>query len=276
MTALRQVDDLIEDLDDIGKVALLTHDEEIALAVRIERGDQEARRKLIAANLRLVVANAKKYVDCGLPFADLVQEGNVGLILAVGKYDHRRGTRFSTYATWWIRRGMMRAISRQTRLIRIPDDVLLEMSSLDNVRSSLHTRLCREPTAEEIARGIGCSTQQARRFLAVFQRPVSLDAGTRDRSNENYAKDGAADAHDAVINGIVVKVSLRSMLRALSERERDLIERRFGFTDSRPHSQLEVRREMRLSYRTVRTTESAALARLRADGRWEQWQDAFN
>ena len=251
-------------LRDISQRPLLTAAEEVQLARRIEKGDTEAKNRMIESNLRLVVANAKRYRGLGLPFLDLIQEGIIGLIRAVEKFDHRRGFKFSTYATWWIRQAMQRALQQQSRTIRIPVHVGQELSRVRAAERRLSTELGREPTAEEVASSVGISIDQLEELRAAERIPVSLEArvGT-DGETELGAllpQDGPSPFDEVQVE--LAETSIRKALERLDARGRQVIELRFGLDGSEPLALREVARRMGLSAEGVRKLERRALRTL--------------
>jgi RNA polymerase primary sigma factor len=251
-------------LRDIAQRTLLTAAEEVELAKRIEKGDTGAKNRMIESNLRLVVSNAKRYRGLGLPFLDLIQEGIIGLIRAVEKFDHRRGFKFSTYATWWIRQAMQRALQQQSRTIRIPVHVGQELSRVRATERRLATELGRDPTAEEVAQAVGLSMEQLEELRAAERIPVSLEArvGT-DGDTELGAllpQDGPTPFDEVQVE--LAENSIRRALDRLDARGRQVIELRFGLDGSEPLALREVARRMGLSAEGVRKLERRALRTL--------------
>src|SRR5947209_467276 len=224
-------------LRSIGRVPLLSASEEVALAKRIERGDVAAKQHMVEANLRLVVSIAKGYVGRGLTFLDLIQEGSLGLIRAVEKFDHRRGYKFSTYATWWIRQAVTRSIADKGRTIRIPVHMVERLNRLINVERQLIQRLGREPSAAEIAGELECSPREVRDVLRVAQQPVSLEkpiGEQEDSALADFIEDASAQSPLELASEAVRRENVTRVLAALSRREREVVEIRYGTAGGRP------------------------------------------
>ena len=251
-------------LRDISQRPLLTATEEVELAKRIEKGDTAAKNRMIESNLRLVVANAKRYRGLGLPFLDLIQEGIIGLIRAVEKFDHRRGFKFSTYATWWIRQAMQRALQQQSRTIRIPVHVGQELSRVRAAERRLATQLGRDPSAEEVARAVGMDTEQLAELRAVERVPVSLEAPVGSEGESELGallpQQGPSPFDELEVE--LAETSIRRALERLDERGRTVIELRFGLGGSEPLPLREVARRLGLSAEGVRKLERRALRML--------------
>src|SRR6058998_65100 len=263
-------------LKEIGKVALLTPEQEVDLAQRMEKGDEEAKRRLIEANLRLVVSIAKKYVGRGMLFLDLIQEGNLGLIRAVEKFDWRKGYKFSTYATWWIRQAITRALADQARTIRIPVHMVETINKLVRVQRQLLQDLGREPTPEEIGRQMGIPAEKVREILKVSQEPVSLETPIGEEE-DSHLGDFIEDA-DAVVpldaaSFILLQEQLEAVLHTLSEREKKVIQLRFGLHDGMPRTLEEVGREFGVTRERIRQIESKTLSKLRHPSRSQKLRD---
>jgi RNA polymerase primary sigma factor len=254
-------------LREIGKVPLLTAEEEVALAKRIERRDMAAKRRLIEANLRLVVSTAKRHVGRGLPLLDLIQEGNLGLMRAVEKFDYRRGFKFSTYATWWIRQAVSRAIADQARTIRIPVHMVDKISGVSRVRRHLTLELGREPTPEEIAAEMESTPQQIREILKISQEPVSLETPVgedQDVQLGDFIEDrDAVEPHQAV-SEIMRSEELSQALSTLTQRERKVIELRFGLKGEHPCTLEQVGQIFGVTRERIRQIEAKTLAKLKA------------
>jgi len=254
-------------LKEIGKVLLLTAEEEVSLARRIERGDMDAKRKLIEANLRLVVSIAKKYVGRGMLFLDLIQEGNLGLIRAVEKFDYRKGFKFSTYATWWIRQAITRAIADQARTIRIPVHMVETINKLIRVQRALLQDMGREPTPEEIATEMGTTPLKVREILKISQEPVSLETpiGEEDDSQlGDFIEDEDSVMPVEAVSEIMQKEELGMVLGTLTHRERKVIELRFGLRGEHPRTLEEVGQKFGVTRERIRQIEAKTLAKLKS------------
>jgi RNA polymerase primary sigma factor len=254
-------------LGKIGKVPLLTAAQEVSLAKRIERDDPAAKRAMIEANLRLVVSIAKRYSRSSMPILDLIQEGNLGLMRAVEKFDYRRGYKFSTYATWWIRQAITRGMANQARTIRIPAHMVERMNKLVRVQRDLQRRLGREPTPEEIATEMGTTPQKVREILKISQEPVSLERPVGDTNDTNLA-DFIAD-EEAVkpieaVSEILQKEEVTKVLSTLPRRERKVIELRFGLNGEDPRTLDEVGQKFSLTRERIRQIEAKTLATLKS------------
>jgi len=254
-------------LKEIGKVALLTAEEEVSLAKRIERRDMDAKRKLIEANLRLVVSIAKRYVGRGMLFLDLIQEGNLGLIRAVEKFDYRKGYKFSTYATWWIRQAITRAIADQARTIRIPVHMVETINKLIRVQRQLLQDIGREPTPEEIAQEMGTTPQKVREILKISQEPVSLETPIGEEEDSqlgDFIEDEDATMPVEAVSEIMQKEELNSVLGTLTHRERKVIELRFGLKGEHPRTLEEVGQKFGVTRERIRQIEAKTLAKLKS------------
>ncbi|MFA6520943.1 MAG: RNA polymerase sigma factor RpoD [Candidatus Gracilibacteria bacterium] len=253
-------------LCEIGKVKLLTGKEEIDLAKRIRRGDQTAKQKLAEANLRLVVSIAKKYIGRGLSFLDLIQEGNIGLFRAVEKFDPDRGFKFSTYATWWIRQAITRAIADQARTIRIPVHMVETINKLTHAQRRLVQELGREPLVEELAAEMDMDIKKVRHILKISQDIVSLEApvGTEEDSKlGDFIEDDDALSPSEATNRQLIKENIHEMLHYLSPREKKIIEMRFGLRDGVGHTLEEVGQEFRVTRERIRQIEAKVLQKLK-------------
>ena len=254
-------------LKEIGKVPLLTAEEEVSLARRIERRDMRAKSKLIEANLRLVVSIAKRYVGRGMLFLDLIQEGNLGLIRAVEKFDYRKGYKFSTYATWWIRQAITRAIADQARTIRIPVHMVETINKLIRVQRQLLQDIGREPTAEEIAAEMGTTPLKVREILKISQEPVSLETPIGEEEDSqlgDFIEDEEAAIPVDAVSEIMRREELNRVLSTLTHRERKVIELRFGLKGEHPRTLEEVGQKFGVTRERIRQIEAKTLAKLKA------------
>jgi RNA polymerase primary sigma factor len=273
------VDAVREYLRAIGKVPLLTADEEVCLAKRIERRDTEARRKLTEANLRLVVSIAKRYVGRGIPLLDLIQEGNLGLVRAVEKFDYRRGNKFSTYATWWIRQAITRGIAAQSRTIRIPVHMTEKMSGLLRIQRQLTLELGREPTPNEMAAEMGVESDRVYEMLKISQQPLSLEtpAGPQgDSEIGELIEDATAVAPPEAVGEVMRREQLKEILASLTHRERSVIELRYGLRDDRPRTLDEVGQRFGLTRERIRQIEAKTLAKLRSRGESQRLRECLD
>lgn len=263
-------------LKEIGRVSLLTADEEVALALKIEQGDQEAKQRLAEANLRLVVSIAKRYVGRGMQFLDLIQEGNMGLMKAVEKFDYRKGFKFSTYATWWIRQAITRAIADQARTIRIPVHMVETINKLIRIQRQLLQDLGREPTPEEIGAEMDMPTEKVREILKIAQEPVSLETpiGEEDDSHlGDFIEDQDATSPEDHASYELLKEQLESVLDTLTDREENVLRLRFGLDDGRIRTLEEVGKVFGVTRERIRQIEAKALRKLRHPSRSKQLKD---
>ena len=263
-------------LKEIGKVPLLLGDEEIELAIKITEGDVNAKKRLTEANLRLVVSIAKKYVGRGMHFLDLIQEGNVGLIKAVEKFDHTKGFKFSTYATWWIRQAITRAIADQARTIRIPVHMVETINRLKKVQSQLLHENGNEPTEEMIAERMELSVDRVREIMRVAQEPVSMETpiGPEEDSRlMDFIRDEDALAPDEAAFKTITNEDIDSVLKTLTHREEQVIRLRFGLKDGRCHTLEEVGSEFNVTRERIRQIEAKALRKLRHPVRSNKFKD---
>ena len=254
-------------LRQIGKVKLLTAEQEVSLAKRIERKDMEAKRKLTEANLRLVVSIARRYPGRGLSLLDLIQEGNLGLIRAVEKFDYRRGYKFSTYATWWIRQAITRAIADQARTIRIPVHMVETINKLIRVQRQLLQDLGRDATPEEVATEMGITPDRVREILKISQDPVSLERPVGEEGDSQLAdfiEDEGAVAPLEAVDGIMQNEELDRVLTLLTQRERRVLEYRYGLKGEHPRTLEEVGQKFDVTRERIRQIEAKTLAKLRA------------
>jgi RNA polymerase primary sigma factor len=254
-------------LKDIGKVPLLTAAQEVELAKRIERGDHRAKQSMIAANLRLVVSIAKNYRNQGLPFLDLIQEGTIGLVRAAEKFDHRRGFKFSTYATWWIRQAVARALADKSRTIRMPVHVVEKLNKIGRVERKLVGELGREPTSLEIALELDLDVAEVDQIRRSAQAPVSLEKPVGDDEESEFGHflaDESEAAPDEAADTTIRKETLRRILGALSARERRVLELRYGLDGNHPRTLDEVGRTFNVTRERVRQIENQSLKKLQA------------
>ena len=263
-------------LKEIGKVPLLSAEEEIELAQRMEEGDEEAKKKLAEANLRLVVSIAKRYVGRGMLFLDLIQEGNLGLIKAVEKFDYRKGYKFSTYATWWIRQAITRAIADQARTIRIPVHMVETINKLIRVSRQLLQELGREPSPEEIAAEMNMPVERVREILKISQEPVSLETPIGEEE-DSHLGDFIQDDHVPVpadaATFTLLNEQLSEVLSTLTEREQKVLRLRFGLDDGRARTLEEVGKEFNVTRERIRQIEAKALRKLRHPSRSRKLKD---
>lgn len=263
-------------LKEIGKVPLLTADEEIELAKRMEKGDEEAKKRLCEANLRLVVSIAKRYVGRGMLFLDLIQEGNLGLIKAVDKFDYTKGYKFSTYATWWIRQAITRSIADQARTIRIPVHMVETINKLIRVSRQLLQTYGREPSPEEIALEMGITVEKVREIQKIAQEPVSLETPIGEEEDSHLGdfipdEDVPAPAEAAAFS--MLKEQLVEVLDTLTEREQKVLKLRFGLEDGRARTLEEVGKEFDVTRERIRQIEAKSLRKLRHPSRSKKLKD---
>ncbi|MBO6112517.1 MAG: RNA polymerase sigma factor RpoD [Lachnospiraceae bacterium] len=263
-------------LKEIGKVPLLTAEEEIELAKRMELGDEDAKKKLAEANLRLVVSIAKRYVGRGMLFLDLIQEGNLGLIKAVEKFDYRKGYKFSTYATWWIRQAITRAIADQARTIRIPVHMVETINKLIRVSRQLLQELGREPTPEEIAEKMNMPVERVREILKISQEPVSLETPIGEEEDSHlgdFIQDDQVPVPADAAAFELLKEQLNEVLDTLTEREQKVLRLRFGLDDGRARTLEEVGKQFSVTRERIRQIEAKALRKLRHPSRSRKLKD---
>lgn len=263
-------------LKEIGKVPLLSAEEEIELAKKMEKGDAEAKRRLAEANLRLVVSIAKRYVGRGMLFLDLIQEGNLGLIKAVEKFDYKKGYKFSTYATWWIRQAITRAIADQARTIRIPVHMVETINKLIRVSRQLLQELGREPQPEEIAKEMNMSVDKVREIMKISQEPVSLETPIGEEEDSHlgdFIPDDDAPAPAETAAFTLLKEQLIDVLDTLTAREEKVLRLRFGLDDGRARTLEEVGKEFNVTRERIRQIEAKALRKLRHPSRSKKLKD---
>ena len=263
-------------LKEIGRVSLLSAEEEIQLAKRMEAGDEEAKRRLAEANLRLVVSIAKRYVGRGMLFLDLIQEGNLGLIKAVEKFDYEKGFKFSTYATWWIRQAITRAIADQARTIRIPVHMVETINKLIRVSRQLLQELGREPAPEEIAKVMDIPVERVREIMKIAQEPVSLETPIGEEEDSHlgdFIPDEDAPAPAEAASFILLKEQLEEVLETLTPREEKVLRLRFGLDDGRTRTLEEVGQEFGVTRERIRQIEAKALRKLRHPSRSKKLKD---
>ncbi len=264
-------------LRSIGRVPLLSAEEEVALAKRIERGDIAAKQHMVEANLRLVVSIAKGYVGRGLTFLDLIQEGSLGLIRAVEKFDHRRGYKFSTYATWWIRQAVSRALADKARTIRIPVHMVERLNKLISAERMLIQQLGREPTAEEIAKELECDVREVRDVLRLAQQPVSLEkpmGEEEDSALADFVEDVSAESPFEIASDALRRENINRVLASLPRREREVLELRYGIVGGRARTLEEVGRAFNITRERVRQIENRTLKKLQTLPEAQQLREA--
>jgi RNA polymerase primary sigma factor len=277
LTVEPSLDSLRLYLRSIGRVSLLTAEQEVQLARRIERGDMRAKQHMIEANLRLVVSIAKAYLGRGLTFLDLIQEGSMGLIRAVEKFDYRRGYKFSTYATWWIRQAVTRAIADKGRTIRIPVHMVEKLNRVIQVERQLVQQLGREPNPGEIADELEMSVREVRDVLRMAQQPISLERPIGEEEDSelgDFVEDQTAESPFELVCDHLRRENLRRALAALPEREREVIELRFGLTGQRPYTLEEVGRAFNVTRERIRQIENHTLKKLEALPEAQRLRDA--
>ena len=266
-------------LKEIGKVPLLTAEEEVELAIRMSEGDEEAKRRMTEANLRLVVSIAKRYVGRGMLFLDLIQEGNLGLIKAVEKFDYTKGYKFSTYATWWIRQAITRAIADQARTIRIPVHMVETINKVIRVSRQLLQELGHDPSAEEIAAEMGMPVDKVREILKIAQEPVSLETPIGEEEDSHlgdFIPDEDASEPSEAASFSLLKEQLMEVLDTLTPREKKVLELRFGIVDGRTRTLEEVGKEFNVTRERIRQIEAKALRKLRHPSRSKKLRDFLN
>ena len=266
-------------LREIGKVPLLTQEEELELAKRIAEGDEEAERKMTEANLRLVVSIAKRYVGRGMQLLDLIQEGNLGLLKAVKKYDHTKGFKFSTYATWWVRQAITRALADQARTIRIPVHMVETMNKLTQCSRKLQQELGREPTIDELSKAVKLSPERINEIRQMCMEPVSLESpvGEEDDSHlGDFIEDDSGAQPAEAVSRAMLRQQLMEILDTLSDREAKVLRLRYGLDDGRPRTLEEVGKEFNVTRERVRQIEAKALRKIRNPNRSNKLKDFLN
>jgi RNA polymerase primary sigma factor len=263
-------------LREIGKISLLTADEEVELAKGVEAGDADSKSHLVDANLRLVVSIAKKYIGRGMLFLDLIQEGNLGLIRAVEKFDYQKGFKFSTYATWWIRQAITRAIADQARTIRIPVHMVETINKLIRVSRQLVQRLGREPTSDEIASEMGIGAERVEEIQRIAQEPVSLETPIGEEEDNqlgDFLEDKEMPNPEEVAASLILREQLEELLADLGEREREVLRLRFGLEDGHAHTLEDVGKRFGVTRERIRQIEAKALRKLRHPSRSRRLKD---
>lgn len=266
-------------LQEIGRHDLLTAEEEVELAKRVAEGDSEAARRLVEANLRLVVSIAKRYANRGVPLLDLIQEGNLGLMRAVEKFDYRKGYRFSTYATWWIRQAITRSFADQGNLIRLPVHVMESVNKMSSAERRLVQELGREPSEAEIAEELGEDEAKVRRIMQAAREPISLQTlvGETDESPlQNFIEDDKGPSPESVVQRRSLQEELNTVLSTLTDRERRILELRFGLDNEKPRTLEQIGREFGVTRERIRQIEAKALRQLRNVERLAPYQAYYS
>ncbi len=263
-------------LKEIGRISLLSTEEELELSVKIANGDESAKNILAESNLRLVVSIAKRYVGRGLLFLDLIQEGNIGLMKAVEKFDYGKGYKFSTYATWWIRQAITRALADQARTIRVPVHMVETINKMARVQRQMTLELNREPSEEELAEKMGITVEKVREVMKISQDPVSLDTpiGEEDDSHlGDFIKDERSMSPEEYATNEILKEEIKNVLMTLQEREQEVLELRFGLVDGTSHTLEEVGKKFNVTRERIRQIEAKALRKLRHPSRAKKLKD---
>ncbi|MCM1053660.1 MAG: RNA polymerase sigma factor RpoD [Ruminococcus sp.] len=263
-------------LKEIGRISLLSPEEELELSEKVASGDEVAKNKLAESNLRLVVSIAKRYVGRGLLFLDLIQEGNIGLMKAVDKFDSDKGYKFSTYATWWIRQAITRALADQARTIRVPVHMVETINKMSRVQRQLTLELNREPSEEELAKKMGISVDKVREVIKISQEPVSLETpiGEEDDSHlGDFIKDESSMSPEEYATNEILKEEIKSVLMTLQVREQEVLELRFGLVDGTCHTLEEVGKKFNVTRERIRQIEAKALRKLRHPSRAKKLKD---
>jgi len=263
-------------LKEIGRISLLSTDEELRLSMAIANGDEEAKNILAESNLRLVVSIAKRYVGRGLLFLDLIQEGNIGLMKAVDKFDYDKGYKFSTYATWWIRQAITRALADQARTIRVPVHMVETINKMARIQRQMTLELNREPSEEELAKKMGVSVEKVREVIKISQEPVSLETPIGEEEDSHlgdFLKDETSMSPEEYATNEILKEEIKSVLMTLQEREQEVLELRFGLIDGTCHTLEEVGKRFNVTRERIRQIEAKALRKLRHPSRAKKLKD---